>query len=88
MTGKYHLAKVKPTIDVLPNQAFGAGDVLFDWYAFEIPRGVCKLTTLNVIVPGTEAPSCLKIKPLFNRPLSANAEVDRPNLNAIFYRFI
>ena len=54
MTGKYHLAKVKPTIDVLPNQAFGAGDVLFDWYAFEIPRGVCKLTTLNVIVPGTD----------------------------------
>ena len=54
MTGKYHLAKVKPPIDVLPNQAFGAGDVLFDWYAFEIPRGVCKLTTLNVIVPGTD----------------------------------
>jgi len=52
--GCYHLAKVKPTIDVLPNSAFDAGDVLFDWYAFEIPRGGCKLETLNVIVPGTD----------------------------------
>ena len=52
--GKYHLAKVRPTIDVLPNQAFDAGDVLFDWYAFEIPRGACKLSTLNVIMPGTD----------------------------------
>ena len=52
--GCYHLAKVRPTIDVLPNTAFDAGDVLFDWYAFEIPRGACKLETLNVIVPGTD----------------------------------
>ena len=50
--GGYHLAKVKPTIDVLPNTAWDAGDVLFDWYAFEIPKGACKLSTLNVIVPG------------------------------------
>ena len=52
--GGYHLAKVRPTIDVLPNQAFNAGDVLFDWYAFEIPKGACKLSTLNVIMPGTD----------------------------------
>jgi hypothetical protein len=52
--GGYHLAKVKPTIDVLPNTAWDAGDVLFDWYAFEIPRGACKLSTLNVIIPGTD----------------------------------
>ena len=53
MKGKFHLAKVRPTIDVLPNTAWDAGDVLFDWYAFEIPRGGCALKTLNVIVPGT-----------------------------------
>ena len=52
--GCYYLAKVKPTIDVLPNTAWNAGDVLFDWYPFEIPRGACKLETLNVIVPGTD----------------------------------
>ena len=52
--GKYHLAKVRPTIDVLPNTAFDAGDVLFDWYAFEIPRGGCAVKSLNVIVPGTD----------------------------------
>jgi len=54
MKGKFHLAKVKPTIDVLPNTAWDAGDVLFDWYAFEIPKGGCALKTLNVIVPGTD----------------------------------
>jgi len=54
MKGKFHLAKVRPTIDVLPNQAFGGGDVLFDWYKFEIPRGGCCLKTLNVIMPGTD----------------------------------
>jgi hypothetical protein len=54
MKGKFHLAKVKPTIDVLPNTAWDAGDVLFDWYAFEIPRGGCALKTLNVVVPGTD----------------------------------
>ena len=53
MKWKFHLAKVRPTIDVLPNTAWDAGDVLFDWYAFEIPRGGCALKTLNVIVPGT-----------------------------------
>ena len=52
--GGYHLAKVKPTIDVLPNTAWDAGDVLFDWYAFEIPKGACKLSTINVIMPGTD----------------------------------
>jgi len=51
--GGYHLAKVKPTIDVLGNIAYDAGDVLFDWYKFEIPKGGCALKTLNVIHPGT-----------------------------------
>ena len=48
------MAKVRPTIDVLPNTAWDAGDVLFDWYAFEIPKGGCALKTINVIVPGTD----------------------------------
>lgn len=54
LLNKYHLATVKPTIDVLPNTAWNANDVLFDWYPFEIPRGGCALKTLNVIVPGTD----------------------------------
>jgi len=53
MKGKFHLAKVKPTIDILGNVAYDAGDVLFDWYKFEIPKGGCALKTLNVIHPGT-----------------------------------
>ena len=52
--GGYHLAKVRPTIDVLPKGDFDAGDLLFDWYAFQIPRGSCALKTLNVIMPGTD----------------------------------
>ena len=53
LLNKFHLATVRPTIDVLPNTAWSdANDVLFDWYPFEIPRGGCALKTLNVIVPG------------------------------------
>jgi len=48
------LATVRPKIDVLPNQAFAADDVLFDWTAFEVPRGGCALRSLSLIVPGTD----------------------------------
>ena len=65
--GGYHLAKVRPTIDVLPNTAWDAGDVLFDWYAFEIPRGACSVRSINVVRPGTNttATAGLDIELLF-----------------------
>ena len=53
MIGKFHLATVKPVIDVLPNTAFDANDILFDWHRIEIPRGAVCLRSVNCIVPGT-----------------------------------
>jgi hypothetical protein len=44
--GKYFTVEVKPTIpNVAAGQhaAFANGDVLFDWMAFEIPKGAAKL---------------------------------------------
>ena len=53
--GGYHLATVRPNIDLLGNVVYAGNDVLFDWHAFEIPRGGCKLTSLQMVVPGTDA---------------------------------
>ena len=51
--GKY-LTTVRPVIDREPNQAFAADDILFDWTAFDIPKGSAKLSSYNIIVPGTD----------------------------------
>ena len=49
--GKYFTTTVKPLIPA-SNQleaAFSDGDVLFDWTAFDIPRGVAKLVNATII---------------------------------------
>ena len=56
MHGKYYLTeKIKPNIDKMGNVAFSADDVLFDWTAFEIPKGTAALRTLFATIQGTEA---------------------------------
>tara|TARA_R100000700_G_scaffold9843_2_gene14274 strand:- start:1811 stop:2629 length:819 start_codon:yes stop_codon:yes gene_type:complete len=55
LLNKYHLATVRPVIDTLPNVQFTADDVLFDWTAFEVPRGGCALRSISAIIPGTDA---------------------------------
>jgi len=52
--GRYHLAKVRPNIDVTGATAYTQHDVLFDWHRFEIPRGACAIKSFNMIVAGTE----------------------------------
>ena len=52
--GKYHLATVRPRIDVTGNVAYAQHDVLFDWHRFEIPRGACAIKSFNMIVTGTD----------------------------------
>ena len=52
--GRYHLAKVRPNIDVTGATAYAQHDVLFDWHRFEIPRGACAIKSFNMIVAGTE----------------------------------
>jgi len=53
--GGYYLAKVKPERTILPNVAYSANDVMFDWHRFEIPRGACAVKSLHVVHPGKDA---------------------------------
>ena len=52
--GRYHLATVRPRIDILGNTAWDANDILFDWHRFEIPRGACAIKSFNMIVAGLD----------------------------------
>ena len=52
MKGKFHLATVRPRVDVTGNVAYSAHDMLFDWHRFEIPKGGCAIKSFNMIVQG------------------------------------
>ena len=56
--GNYFLVEVKPTIPG-SNQtsAFADGDVIFNWFAFDIPRGGAKLVSAQMVIRGTDATS-------------------------------
>lgn len=48
--GKYFTVEIKPTIpNVAAGQhsAFSDNDLLFDWFAFDVPRGANKLISMN-----------------------------------------
>tara|TARA_R100001443_G_scaffold78998_1_gene86186 strand:- start:295 stop:1080 length:786 start_codon:yes stop_codon:yes gene_type:complete len=54
MHGKYYLTEeIKPLIDTKGNVAFTADDVLFDWTAFNIPRGTAAIRSFMFKVAGT-----------------------------------
>ena len=55
INGKYQLATIEPKIDALPNQAFANKDLLFDWTAFQVPKGTCAIKSINIIMQGTDA---------------------------------
>ena len=48
----YYTVKIKPTIlpSVQNEEAFASGEVLFDWTAFEIPKGSGKLVSATAII--------------------------------------
>ena len=54
--GKYFTTTIKPTIPVSAQDDgnFGDGDVLFDWTAFNIPKGAAKLLNVTAIIRGTD----------------------------------
>ena len=54
MHGKYYTVTVPIEEKGNGETAFADADVLFNWTSFEIPKGACKLSTLNVIMPGTD----------------------------------
>ena len=56
---KYFTVEVKPFIKASHQAAdsaeFGADDVLFDWHAFQVPRGANKLVSVNWVMRGGDA---------------------------------
>ena len=51
MKSKYFTVEVKPTIPnvaVGQHTAYADGDILFDWFSFEVPRGIAKLIGVTV----------------------------------------
>ena len=61
-TSKYFTVTVKPTIaaSVQHTGAFSGSDLLFDWTAFEIPKGSAKLVNATILVrpKGDAGPTC------------------------------
>ena len=50
---KHYQTTVKPNIDIKGNVSIAAGDLIFDWTAFEIPKGSANLKALHAYVAGT-----------------------------------
>ena len=66
MHSKYYLTdEIKPKIDTLGNVAFTADDVLFDWVAFEIPKGTAALVSFTVKMAGNNGATQKKSTDLF-----------------------
>ena len=48
--GKYFTVEVKPTIPTVASgqhAAFADDELLFDWYAFDVPKGTCRLVHID-----------------------------------------
>tara|TARA_R110001606_G_scaffold80499_1_gene185742 strand:- start:457 stop:1209 length:753 start_codon:yes stop_codon:yes gene_type:complete len=54
-TSKYFAVTVKPTIaaSIQAEAAYSQADVLFDWHAFDIPKGAAKLVGVTALVRQT-----------------------------------
>ena len=51
--GKYYVTEVQvPQLTAGPT-AFSNADILFDWIAFEIPKGTACLKSIQLVMPGT-----------------------------------
>jgi len=60
-TSKYFAVEIKPTIpgehQAAGSATYGDNDVLFDWTAFDIPKGAAKLTSISVVMSGKDGGS-------------------------------
>ena len=54
---KFHLATVRPRINITGNVAYAQHDLLFDWHRFEIPKGGCVIRSFNMKQTGTDGAS-------------------------------
>ena len=54
MNSRYILKTIRPTVSHLFHAASGGADVLWDWYAFEIPKGACMMKSISGTVIGID----------------------------------
>ena len=87
--GKYFTVEVKPTIpNVAAGQhaAFGNNDLLFDWYAFDVPKGTSRLISASVEVrPKGDAGSTVNefdLELLFAKTVNGNAPTSLGTVNS------
>ena len=50
--GKYYIKEVSPAIDLLGNVPRAAGNIVFDWTPFEIPRGTACIKSIQLVMAG------------------------------------
>lgn len=89
MQTKYFTVEVKPNITVLSagqHAAYADGDILFDWTAFDVPRGSCKLLGAHLeIRPQGDSGATPNIFPLelvFAKSKTATAPVALGAINS------
>ena len=84
---KFHLAKFKPDFNGGEHATgYSAGDVLFDWYALEIPRGGCAIRSVTAIIQGTDgaAANDKNFSLVFAKSINGVAPPALPVSNAVF----
>tara|TARA_Y100001938_G_scaffold103223_1_gene140920 strand:+ start:45 stop:854 length:810 start_codon:yes stop_codon:yes gene_type:complete len=86
--GTYHKVTVKPNIDTACATTYTIADLLFDWTAFEIPRGACLLHSIQAIMAGTDGAdgNVLDFDLLFATSYNAgdgNGKVAPPSLGTV-----
>ena len=83
--GKYFTVEVKPTITASKQAAatFATGDVVFDWTAFDVPKGTSKLVDAVVLARGSNgARQEFQIDYMFAKSRNGNAPASLGTLNA------
>ena len=80
MKSKYFTVEIKPTIAnvaVGQHAAFANGDILFDWFAFDVPRGVAKLLGATVELRpkgnGNADPNKFPLELMLAKPVNQDA---------------
>ena len=93
--GKYFNVTVRPTITASAqlnasdsNNPFAAGDILFNWTAFQIPKGSARLLSTTAIVRGVNGAdqAAVDMELFFAKSINGTAPSTLGNLNAVVDR--
>ena len=81
--GKYFTVTVRPTILPSVQAAFADGDIVFDWTAFNVPKGANKLISTTVLFRGTNgATQSIALNAYFAKTFNGNAPGTLGTVNA------